>query len=233
VTVTSVTATSARVEVTPEVVTTVPPTPVISAPTGGSVVGPTTTVSWRVASKVANLRVFVDGRLVANPTVGAVSGTVPVTGLSNGRRVLTLQAVGAGGETSALSAAVTVTADALPPTTPTAVSLSASQVLSWRASSDAVSGLAGYLLSMDGAAPTRLGTVTSVTTRTPVGRHTWWVAAIDRVGNVSPAAGLVVVRASASTNAKSTAVRVVSSSASAGLQRTLVTGRTVGASRPL
>jgi hypothetical protein len=230
VTVTSATTTSARVEVTPDVVTSAPPTPVITAPAGGSVIGPRTILSWRTASAVASLRVLVDGRQVAAPAAGALSGTVTLTGLANGRHTLTVQALASGGAASALSSAVAVTTDAQPPTTPAALTLSSAQVLGWRASTDAVSGTAGYLVSLDGATPTRLGTVRAMTTRTPVGRHTWWVGAVDRVGNVSPAAGLVVIRTSASSSARSTSVHVVSSSASLG-QRTLVTGRTVGAGR--
>lgn len=230
VTVASVTSSGARIEVTPDGVVRPTAAPVITSPAPAAVVGSSTTVSWRVSSKVASVRLLVDGRQVSSTTTSSLSGTIRV-GLAHGQHALALQAVDAAGQASATSSPVTVTADVEPPGTPGWLALSSTQVLSWRPSTDAVSGLAGYLVSMDGGAPLRIGTVTSVLTRTPVGRHTWWVAAVDRVGNVSPASGLIVVRATAKAGAKSTAVRVVAAPGTAG-QR-LLTGRTVGATRPL
>lgn len=232
VTVVSVTSTGARVDVAPDGVVKPMAAPVITAPASSAVVGSSTTVSWRVTSRPASIRLLVDGRQVSTATTTSLTGSVRVTGLTHGAHSLTLQAVDAAGQISASSSPVTVTADLAPPSTPTGLSLSSSQVLSWRPSTDTVSGLAGYLVSMDGRAPVRLGKVTSAIARTPVGRHTWWVSAVDRMGNVSPASGLIVVRASATAKAKSTAIRVVSAGSSSG-QRALLTGRTVGASRPL
>jgi hypothetical protein len=169
---------------------------------------------------------------VASALVTGLTGTLRIAGLSSGTHTLTLQAADAIGQLSATSAGVTVLTDLTPPTTPAGLSLTSARALRWRASTDALSGVAGYLLSLDGGTPTRLGNVTTAAANPSVGRHTYWVASIDRVGNVSPATGLVVTRTSSASGTKASALRVVAAAEiGGGGQRTLVTGRTVGASR--
>jgi hypothetical protein len=198
-TVTSISSAGARVEVTPVTAGAAVPVPVITSPVTGSVLAASTQVGWRVATPVAGVRLFVDGVQRASASSTALTGTLALTGATTGRHLITAQAVDATGRLSVPSAAVTVTVDATAPTTPAGLSLAASGLLSWRPSTDAGSGVAGYRVALDGAAPGPVATATSRQVVSPVGRHTWSVTAIDRVGNVSAAGTLVVVRAAAGT----------------------------------
>lgn len=218
VTVTSVTPSGAHVEVTPDGVAPPPPAPVIRAPASGTVVASSAILTWTVPTAVASLRLTLDGRTVSTTPVSTLTGTLRVTGLTTGRHTVTLQALDAGGQVSARSAALTLVADASAPLVPTGLSFSSGQVLKWRASPDRGSGVAGYLVFLDRGAPTRV-TRTSALTRTPVGRHTWWVAAVDRAGNVSPASGIVVVRRIGTSRAKATSARLVSAQLTAAPTR--------------
>jgi Gametolysin peptidase M11 len=198
-TVTSIGTAGAQVEVAPVTAGAAVPVPVITGPTTGSVLGAAAQVGWRVATPVATVRLFVDGLQWAQSSSAALTGAFPLTGLSGGRHALTTQAVDAAGRLSVVSAAVTVTIDPTPPSTPARLALSASGVLSWRPSTDAPAGVAGYRVAMDGAAPVSVGTATSRQVSTPVGRHAWSVTAVDRVGNVSAAGSLVVLKPAGST----------------------------------
>jgi len=196
-TVTSVSDTGARVEVAPVIAGAAVPVPVITSPVAGSILAGSSQVGWQVAAPVAAVRLFVDGAQRASISSTALTGTLPLTGATAGRHLLTTQAVDATGRLSVLSAAVTVTVDPIAPSTPTGLTLSASGLLSWRPSTDAAAGLAGYRVALDGAAPGPVSAGTSRQVSTPAGRHTWSVTAIDRVGNVSAAGTLVVVRTAA------------------------------------
>jgi hypothetical protein len=229
VTVTSVTPSGAHVEVTPDGVAPPPPIPVIRAPASGTVVASSAVLTWLVPTAVTSLRLTLDGRTVSTTAVSRLTGALRVTGLTTGRHTLTLRALDATGQVSAPSAPLTLVADASAPLVPTRLSFSSGQVLTWRASPDRGSGVAGYLVFRDRGAPTRV-TRTSALARTPVGRHTWWVAAVDRVGNVSPASGIVVVRPRGSSRAKATSVRLVS--ATAATARSMIVRTTIGAADP-
>jgi len=229
VTVTSVTAAGAHVEVTVADVVPPPAAPVISAPADGTLVSASTVVSWHVLAAVTAIRLIMDGRTVSTTPVSTVTGSLRITGLTTGRHVVTLRAFDRAGRVSAPSSPVTVVADVTAPAVPLRLAFSSGQVFSWRTTSDVGSGVAGYLVSLDGGARTRV-TRTSISTRTPVGRHTWWVAAVDRANNVSPASGIVVVRARGATKAKATSLRVVPAPAAA---RRSVVRVTIGASRPI
>ena len=230
-TVESVDATAARLIVTPTTSDAATPAPVITAPAVNVTVGSSVTVSWRLTAATP-VRVLVDGTVRATPAGTARTGSATVTGLADGAHVLTVQALDGTGAAVATSAPLTVTADVTPPPTPAGLSLTAGDVLSWRASVDARSGTVGYLVALDATTPVRVGAVSAVKVRTPTGRHTWWVAAVDRVGNVSTATGLVAVRTTG-TKAHPTTVRAAGSASAADVPRTLTTGRTVGGTRVL
>jgi hypothetical protein len=238
VTVTSSGPGGARLDVAPTGTDPGVPVPVLTAPTGGSLISSFSTVSWRLPSPAASVRVLVDGVQRGSLTTSALTGSLIVTGLSTGSHTITAQAADAGGRTGTPSAGVQLTADSSPPSTPTGltltpISVAAGETFGWRTSSDVgAAGLAGYLVALDGGSPTRLGAVTSATVKSPTGRHTWWVAAVDRLGNVSPASGLTVIKTittSSRTTARSVVVRVVPAPAGTTLPRTITTGRTVGA----
>jgi Gametolysin peptidase M11 len=188
-TVTSISANGARISVAPT--TGEAATPTITAPAARAVVGPSVAVSWRLTAD-ASVKVLVDGVTRATPPSGGRTGSVTLTGLSGGAHTVTVQSLTAGGTAGTTSAPVAVTVDATAPTRPASLALSTSESLTWRASTDTGSGMAGYLVAVDNAPPTRLGVTTGVRVKTPAGRHTWWVAAVDKVGNVSPSAGVVV-----------------------------------------
>jgi hypothetical protein len=214
ITVTSISASGARLELTPTTAAAAVPEPVLTGPvpvsatsstrsTPGTVTSATTRVSWRVPAPVSAVQLLVDGRqwspaAVVTPSAAtALSGTLVVTGLPAGRHLLTAEALDAAGRLSAPSAALSLTVDVTPPTTPAGLALSGSGVLSWRPSTDAVAGVSGYLLSTDGAKPVAIGAATSRQVTAPAGRHSWSVSAVDRVGNASSAVTLVVVRSAA------------------------------------
>jgi len=184
-----------------------PAAPVITSPTADSVLGGSVPVSWRLTAAAATVKVFLDGKLKATSTGGGLTGSLTLTKVPAGGHQLATQAVDSAGRAGTVSAPVSVTVDATAPTMPGGLALSSSELLSWRASTDAGSGLAGYLVALDGASPTRLSTVTSLQVRTPSGRHVWWVAAVDRVGNVSPASGVLVIKAAAGRTTHPSATR--------------------------
>jgi hypothetical protein len=230
-TVDSAGATGARITVTPTPSDAGTPTPVIIAPLAGSTVAGTVTVTWRLAA-AGRVQVLVDGSL--RLTVQAAAGTrsVVVPGLTDGAHVLTARVLDDAGEPRATSSPVGVTADATRPPAPTSLDLATGDVLRWRAVKDAGSGTAGYLIALDAGAPVRVGRVTSARVRTPNGRHVWWVAAVDAVGNVSPACGLVVVRTPA-TRSRPGALRVTGPVDTVAAPRALTTARTVDGTRIL
>jgi hypothetical protein len=226
-TVASVDPSGAQLTVAPTASDVATPPPVITAPAAHSLVGASATVRWRLASASA-VRVLVDGTARAISTAPARSGSAVVNGLSDGPHLLTAQAVNAAGTPGPSSAAVAVTVDANPPSTPTGLTMTSTGVLEWRAATDTGSGVAGYLVALDGGAPVRVGTATSAGVRTPAGRHVWWVAAFYRAGAVSPAAGLVVVR---STSARTGTVTIRVSGPAADVPRSLTTARTIAGTR--
>jgi hypothetical protein len=239
VTVLSLGAT-ARLNVAPVGTDTGVPVPTITAPATGALVGSATTVSWKLPSAVAGIRVLLDGVQRLSLTTTALTGSVQLTGMSTGSHQVGVQAVDATGRAGTPSTGLPITVDASPPTTPTGltltpISVSAGERLGWRASTDVgPAGLAGYKVTLDGGAPTRVGVVTTTVMKTPTGRHTYWVAAVDNLGNVSPAAGLIVTKTLTASTARGTSrgvvVRLATSTATGtGTSRSIITGRTVGA----
>ncbi|HEY6797734.1 MAG TPA: hypothetical protein VI248_23915 [Kineosporiaceae bacterium] len=218
-TVVSATGSGARITVAPSTADAAAPAPVLTAPAAGTVVGPTTTVSWRTTTDVA-AQVLVDGVVRALALTPARTGSAQVTGLSDGGHVLTVETRSGAGTVTGTSAPVPVTADATPPAAPPGLRLTSAGMLSWQPAPDAGSGVACYLVALDGGAPVRVAGTTSVRVRTPSGRHTWWVVAVDRVGNVSAASGLVVVQ-SGSPGARAATLRVVGRVSAAAGPRSL------------
>jgi hypothetical protein len=206
-TVTSITPTGARIDVAPVTAGAAVPVPVLTAPASGTAVGASTTIGWRVTSGVSALRLFVDGQMRSQTTVTGLTGTLQLTGLTSGQHRVTAQALDSTGKVGTASATLSLMVDVAAPTVPSGLALSSSEVLSWRASSDSPAGVAGYVVTLDGGTPVKLGAVTSLQVRTPTSRHVWWVAAVDKVGNVSAAAGLLVNK-TANSKAGATSLRV-------------------------
>ena len=217
----------ARVTVEPTTSGAAAPVPTLTAPAPRALVAASLGVSWRVTAD-AVVRVLVDGTVRYTSPVGR-TGSTTLTGVPDGARVLTAQVVDAAGTVLTTSTPVPVTVDGTPPGMPPGLTLTATDVLTWRAAVDTGSGVAGYLVALAGGPAVRVGSVTTVRVRTPTGRHTWWVAALDRAGNVSPAAGIVAVR-SGGTGAT---LRVTGPVSLRDVPRTLTTTRTVSGSRPL
>jgi hypothetical protein len=193
ISVVSASSSGARVTVAPARSDPAPAAPAITAPAARALVSSTATVAWRTAVAVT-ARVLVDGIVRATPPSLTRTGSAVVTGLTDGPHQLTVEALNSGGTVTGTSAAVPVVADATAPGRAGGLRLTSGETLVWSAPSDSGSGVAGYLIALDDGSPVRAGATTSARVRTPPGRHTWWVAAVDRAGNVSLPSGLVVVR---------------------------------------
>ncbi|MFC7531711.1 hypothetical protein [Actinoplanes sp. GCM10030250] len=130
-------------------------------------------------------------------TVGTRRTTVPGTATSysyqpaDGRQTVSVAAVNGAG-LSSTAASVAYTYDKTAPTAATRVTVSGAgseTVLRWTAATDRTSGVAEYVLSLDGTPVTTVpATATTATVTTPAGRHTWTVTAVDIAGNSSAAA---------------------------------------------
>lgn len=160
------------------------------------------TFRWEPAtdaqSGVAGYRLVVDGATAADVPAGTTSA-VPGASLAEGSHTWTVTARDAIGNVRA-AAARTLVIDRTAPTPP-GLSAPADRAavagpavsLSWGASIDAGTGVAGYRVIVDGvgvvntAAAERHALVTL-----PLGAHTWQVVARDAVGNTSAAQARVV-----------------------------------------
>ncbi|MFN8076729.1 MAG: hypothetical protein U0Q15_15100 [Kineosporiaceae bacterium] len=163
--------------------------PVITSPAGGAVLTTTTptvtfTGSTDADTGITGYRVLIDG--APAKTLLAADATSVTPTLRDGVHKLVVAAVNGAGLVTA-SEPVQVTVDVTAPSTPTKVGLEGT-TLSWKSSTDRVTGVASYALFLDGdAAGTASASATSATVTTPLGRHVWSVKAIDAAGNTSVA----------------------------------------------
>ena len=161
-------------------------------------------------SGIAAYRLVIDGATSA--TVGpATTAAAPGAPVADGVHTWSVVAVDGQGNARA-SETRPVVVDRTPPAgaTPVAPAANARVTgpavrLRWNAAADAVSGLAGYRVLVDGAGAASAGpTETSVLVRLANGRHTWQVVARDQAGNewTSAPRALTVSGAAASTSAR-------------------------------
>src|SRR3989454_10789310 len=188
-------ATSADFTLT-TLIDTTPPTVSMTAPTSGSTVSGTVTISASATDNmgVVGVQFKLDGaNLGAEVTAAPYSTSWNTTLAANGSHTLTAVARDAAGN-STTSAGVSVTVsnavpDITPPSVPTNLSASAgssSQItLSWTASTDNV-GVAGYQIYRGGSqiATTSL-TSYADTGLSPAATYVYQVSAYDAAGNVS------------------------------------------------
>jgi hypothetical protein len=181
--------------------TTAPSSSRLTSPADGAAVATSLpTLLWEPASDavsgVDGYDVRIDGSIVGS-TSAADRRFTPVPGLAEGSHSWSVVARDVAGNTSE-SATAMFTVDTTAPaafaaTGPAdgAVTRTARPTLSWTASSDAGSGLAGYTVSIDGAPVTTLPAgVTSFTLATELvdGTHVWQVTSRDAAGNASTTA---------------------------------------------
>ncbi|MEV6303421.1 hypothetical protein AB0M02_28690 [Actinoplanes sp. NPDC051861] len=180
------------VEYTALVDKTAPSQPVILTPLADSTSrsGPVT-VTWDAAE---DAETGVSSYVVA---VGSQKTTVPAATTSfsyrpsDGRQTVTVTAVNGAG-LSSTPAAVAYTFDQTAPAAASLVKVTgggSQTVLTWKAATDRTTGVAEYVLSLDGTPVTTVpSTATTATVSTPAGKHTWAVTAVDNAGNSSKAA---------------------------------------------
>ncbi|MEU4620000.1 hypothetical protein AB0G04_08460 [Actinoplanes sp. NPDC023801] len=172
---------------------TAPSQPVITSPAADSFTkaGPVT-VTWEAATDAdSEITVYL-------VTAGSQKVTVPGTSTSlsykpvDGRQTVTVTAVnGAGLRSAAATAAFTHDQTAPIPAAQVTVNGSGT-ALAWKAATDRVSGVAEYVLYLDGARVTTVpATATTAAVTTPSGRHVWSVVAVDKAGNSSTAVSSV------------------------------------------
>lgn len=176
---------------------TTPPVATITSPANGATVSAAVTISAAASDNVgvAGVQFLLDGAALGTEVTIAPFATSWNTTLSaNGSHTLTAVARDAAGNRGS-SAAVSVTVsnsipDTTPPTVPTrlgAVATSSAQInLTWNASSDTQSGVAGYKIFRGG---TQIGTTVS-TSYSDTGlssstTYTYSVSAYDVAGNSS------------------------------------------------
>lgn len=166
---------------------TAPAVPVITAPAASGFLRTNpVTLTWNASSDAES---GIASYLV---TVGTqkttVTGTSHTFRAKEGQQTVSVTAVNKAGVKST-AATVTFGFDPAAPTTVTGAktTLSGSDtVLTWTAATDKTSGLAEYVLYLDGdQAGTVTAPATTATVTTPPGRHTWTIAAVDRAGNTS------------------------------------------------
>jgi hypothetical protein len=179
------------------------PTTSLTAPTNGSSVSGTTTVTASASDAVGVTKVdfYLDGSLVASDTTSPYSFGWTTTASSNGSHNLFTKAYDAAGNVGT-SSTVTVTVantDSTAPSQPTNLTATAqsqtSVALSWSASTDNV-GVTSYLIQRNGAviatvtAPTTSYTDTTAAANTS---YSYQVLARDAAGNTSSASTAVSV----------------------------------------
>jgi len=178
------------------------PTTSITAPSAGTTVHGTVTVNANATDNtggtgVSKVELYVDGALNATDTASPYTFSWNSTAATNASHSLTVKAYdGATPANVATSAAVSVTVDNSPPTTPgsfTSSNITLNSInLSWTASTDNV-GVSSYKLSRNGALVATLptGTLTYSDTGLTAGTtYSYSLVATDAVGNSSAAATL-------------------------------------------
>ena len=176
-------------------------TSALTAPTNlaaGTATSSSVSLTWTASSSsagVAGYNVFRNGTKVGTSATTSYTDT----GLSASTSYsYAVSAYDSSGNTSALSAAVTVTTLAVqPPTTPTNLAVGAitytSVTLSWTASTSSA-GVAGYNILRNG---TKVGTSTSTsytdTGLSPATSYSYTVSAYDASGNTSALSGALTV----------------------------------------
>ncbi|GIE34027.1 hypothetical protein Ait01nite_070720 [Actinoplanes italicus] len=169
---------------------TAPSPPVIVSPEADSLTrtGPVT-VTWRASTDPES---GITSYLVS---AGNQKATLPGTATSwsfkptDGKQTVTVTAVSGIG-VSSNTATTVFTHDQTAPTAAAQVTVGNNgTVLTWKAATDRLSGLAEYFVSLDGTKVTTVpATATSTAVTTPPGKHVWSVTAVDKAGNVSTAA---------------------------------------------
>ncbi len=165
-------------------------------PTGLSATTPTNTaprLTWNAVPRAKHYKVLRNGTVVAKPTTPSYTDTgVRTSGTYSYKvQVVTTSA-------SRASPAISVVYDVTPPSVPTGVRAasptSSAPSISWAASSDTHSGIAGYRVFRDGAPLADVaGSPYTDASLTAPGTYAYAVAAIDRGGNVSPRSATVSV----------------------------------------
>ena len=151
-------------------------------------------------SGVAGYELTVDAASVADVGPTATQA-IPAAGLSEGVHVWSVSAVDGNGNRRATPDR-TLVVDATPPSAPSPASPAAGAqergpevALAWAPSTDAVSGVAGYRVVVDGTGLASAGPQErSMRTTLARGQHTWQVVAVDGAGNESagPVRGFLV-----------------------------------------
>jgi hypothetical protein len=158
-------------------------------------------MTWSPASDaqsgLAGYQLTVNGQTATkllDPT--ATSTTLSVV---DGPVTVRLAAVTRAG-TMGAAATVAFLADRTAPSTPASVAVSATDTMSWQPAVDTGSGVAAYVLYLEGVEVRRVapGAGTTATVVTPAGRHTWSVGAVDAAGNLSAAGKAAPVTRAAS-----------------------------------
>jgi hypothetical protein len=172
-----------------------PSTPQITAPVAGWITSSAPLLKWTAATD-AETGIGSYAIVVDQGTPHTVAGTAlsSAVSMSQGAHHIDLYAVNkaglAGDPTS-----VDVTVDSIAPTTPTVPTMTpdpnsvvggapTSGTLSWTGSTEAGSGLATYVVSVDGHEVTRTAS-TSAQVTIALGKHTWSVSALDNAGLTS------------------------------------------------
>ena len=169
------------------------PTVAISQPTSGATVSGTTPITANAGDNVAVAKVefYVDGTLLSTVTSSPYTTSWNTTVVTNGSHTVMAKAYDTSNNTNSSSVTVTVSnTDTTPPTAPgnlTASVQNATQVtLSWTASTDPDSAVAGYRVERNGVViATVTGTNYSDTTVSAGTTYNYNVLAYDPSNNVS------------------------------------------------
>lgn len=166
----------------------------LQAPADGAITGSTGVgMYWAAAQDASPVTydVYLNGtRLATNIATSPLSATLP-----EGRHTWYVVARDSSGN-SATSASRTITVDLTSPSAPGALTPSdgsaaeaAPPTLAWSAATDALSGVAGYDVILDGATVQSVDAATTAIATPPLARggHTWSVVARDRAGNTRTA----------------------------------------------
>ncbi|GAA2676761.1 beta strand repeat-containing protein [Actinoplanes palleronii] len=168
-----------------------------TAPSAPTIVTPVADSTARTAPVTVTWNATTDsGSGIASyvVTVGTQKTIVPGTTTSysykpsEGRQTVSVAAVNNAGLSSPAES-VSYTYDPTAPTVPAQVKVSGADdrtVVTWAAATDRTTGIAEYVLSLDGTRVTT-ATTTTATVTTPPGKHTWTVQAVDNAGNTSTA----------------------------------------------
>ena len=166
----------------------------LSGPSDGTLTGNAhQAVSWTGSSDAKSgldhYNVLVDGAVAGTTTATSTAVDIP-----DGTHAVSVRAVDRAGN-GTTTAPVNVTVDTSSPTNPGsgqplngAILNTAQPRISWTAASDAISGVAGYDVSLDGNPATRVGASTlsfDPPQALTQGVHSWTVKAVDNLGNAS------------------------------------------------